>query len=359
MMRRSLILLAFSAWVWSQSATLSAQTPVSVSVAEPERAQSEETLRFTGNLDARQVAGLSVQEAGLVASMHVDAGDVVESGDVLLELDTGLVTQDVARAEAARDEAQADLDEARRLAAEAQRLGNDRFFPATELRSRESAVTLAEAALASARSDLARERERLERHSLRAPFDGVIADRYIERGEWIEPGTAAVELVRVDELWLDVRVPQRYWADLADTQGVSVRAWADVAPDRELDAVVHARVPVSDRTARTFLLRLLIEDDSGAITPGMSANIELTLERDETNLRVPRDAILRYPDGTTTVWVVEDDDDQAREREVTVRRNVGEQVEIEGELPENARVVVRGNEVLDDGETVRIVEGDS
>ena len=355
-MRRVLILLAFSAWLSGHPAALSAQTPISV--AEPQRAQSEETLRLTGNLSARQVAGLSAQEAGLISVMHVDAGDVVEAGDVLVELDTGLVAQDVARAEATRTEAQASREEARRLAAEARRLGDDRFFPETELRARESAVTLAEAILARAESELARERERLERHELRAPFDGVISDRYLERGEWIEPGTAAVELVKVDELWLDVRVPQRYWADLADTQGVSVRAWADVAPERELDAVVHARVPVSDPTARTFLLRLLVEDDSGAITPGMSAHIELTLERDESTLRVPRDAILRYPDGTTTVWIVEDGDDQARERAVSVRRNVGEQVELEGDLPEGARVVVRGNELLKEGETVRVVEED-
>ncbi len=90
----------------------------------------------------------------------------------------------------------------------------------------------------------------------------------------------------------------------------------------------------------------------------MSAGVEVTLRRDETSQRIPRDAILRYPDGTTTVWIVEDGDNLAREVEVTVRRNVGERVELAGELPEGARVVVRGNEVLSEGETVRIVEED-
>lgn len=338
------------------SGLLCAQTPVSV--VEPETGQSEETLRLTGELRARQVAGLSVQEAGLVSVLHVDSGDAVSAGEVLVELDTGLVAQDLARAEAARDEARAALTEARRLADEARRLGNDRFFPETELRARETGVVLAEAALARAESDLARERVRLEQHRLTAPFDGVITARFVERGEWIEPGTAALELVKIDELWLDVRVPQRYWSELGDGQEVSVRAWADVAPDRALDASVHARVPVSDPTARTFLLRLLVDDDSGAITPGMAARVELNLERDRTTLRLPRDAILRYPDGTTTVWIVEDGSDRAREVEVEVRRNVGENVELDGELPDGARVVVRGNEVLREDEQVRIVEDD-
>jgi RND family efflux transporter MFP subunit len=356
-MPRTLSVFFIAAILACASYPLPAQTPVSV--VEPQSGRSEETLRLTGNLTARQVAGLSAQEAGLISVMHVDAGDTVEAGDVLVELDAGLVEQDVARAAAARDEARASLAEARRLAEEAQRLSSDRLFPETDLRSRESAVALAEAALARAESELVRERERLERHRLIAPFDGVIGERYVERGEWIEPGTAAVELVRVDELWLDVRVPQRYWGDLGRTEDVSVRAWADVAPDRDLDAEMHARVPVSDPTARTFLLRLLIDDDSGAITPGMSAGVEVTLRRDETSQRVPRDAILRYPDGTTTVWIVETGDNRAREVEVTVRRNVGDRVELTGELPEGARVVVRGNEVLSEGETVRIVGEDN
>lgn len=355
-MKRLAVQFLLVAVLVGQVMTVSAQTPVSV--AEPDSGRSTESLRLTGNLIARQVSGLSTQESGLISAIHVDAGDAVEAGDLLLELDAGLVEQDVARAEAAREEAAASLAEAKRLAAEARRLGDDSFFPETERRARESAVLLAEAALARAQSDLSRERERLERHRLNAPFDGIISRRYFDRGEWVDPGTAVVELVKVDELWLDVRVPQRYWSDLRNRDNVTIRAWADVDPERELDARVHARVPVSDPTARTFLLRLLVNDDSGAVTPGMSADVEVTFERDETTVRIPRDAILRYPDGTTTIWIVEEDN-RAAEREVVIRRNIGELVELEGGLPEGARVVTRGNEVLSEGETVRIVEDGS
>lgn len=356
-MKRLTVLFVLVALAGGQVVSAWGQTPVTV--VEPSTGRSTESLRMTGNLLARQVSGLSTQESGLIAAIHVDAGDVVEQGDLLLELDAGLVEQDVARAEAARDEAAASLAEARRLAAEARRLGDDSFFPETERRARDSAVVLAEAALARAESELARERQRLERHRLHAPYDGIISRRHFDRGEWVAPGSAVVELVKVDELWLDVRVPQRYWSDLRDRDKVSVRAWADVDPERELDARIHARVPVGDPTARTFLLRLLISDDSGAITPGMSAGVEVTIERDETSVRVPRDAILRYPDGTTTIWIVEEGSDRAAEREVVVRRNIGDVVELEDTLPEGVRVVTRGNEVLSEDERIRIVEGES
>lgn len=332
---------------------VSAQMPVSV--VRPTVSESTETLRFTGNLTARKSARLSPQVSGLIAAIHADAGDVVKQGDLLLELDKRLVSLDVARARAMLQEAEAELVEARRLAEEGRRLANDRFLPSTEMRAREAAEVLAEAARDRVRSELDREREQLALHQLRAPFSGVLSSRLVERGEWIEPGSAVAELVQVDELWLDVRVPQRYWADVG--QGaVRVRAWADVAPDRELDTEVHARVPVSDATARTFLLRLLVHDETRAITPGMSAQVEIELVREQPTTRIPRDALVRYPDGTTTVWIVPEESNRASERAVSVLRYLGQEAELTEALPTDARVVVRGNEVLSEGDTVQLVE---
>lgn len=342
----SAVLCLLAGWV-------EAQTPVSV--VRPVRAESVETLRFSGNLVARESARLSPQVAGLIAELEVDVGDRVETGQTLLQLDARLAELEVARAEAARAEARAALDEARRLAEEGRRLVGDRFLPDTEVRARESAAVLAEAGLARAEAELATEQERLRRHSLDAPFSGVIAARLAERGEWVGPGVPVLELVRVDELWLDVQVPQRYWVELGRSEAL-VRAHADVAPDSPLETEIQARVPVSDPTARTFLLRLLVHDRGENLMPGMSARVEVDLKRDQAATLVPRDALLRYPDGSTTVWIVPVGSDRASQRPVTVRRFLGDQVELDEELGAEARVVVRGNEVLSEGEVVRVVE---
>jgi RND family efflux transporter MFP subunit len=332
--------------------TALAQTPVSV--ARPSFTESVETLRLTGNLTASQSARLSTQTAGLVDRLNAEVGDRVEAGLLLLALDAELARLNVVRAEAALAEARADRDEVNRLAEEGRRLVQDRFLPDTEVRAREAAVALADAAVARVEAELATERERRNRHVLRAPFDGVIVDRLTERGEWIEPGTAVFELVRLDELWLDVRVPQRYWSDLAQGQ-VEIRAAADVAPDQPLAVEVLARVPVSDPTARTFLLRLAVAAAESNLTPGMSAQVELDLSSKERSTLIPRDALLRYPDGTTTIWVVDAGSNQAQERQVTVRRLLADQVELADDLPADSRVVVRGNEGLSENEVVRIV----
>lgn len=335
------------------AATALAQTPVSV--ARPALSGSTETLRLTGNLTARRTASLSPQVAGRIQRLAVDAGDVVEAGAVIAELDDRLAGLEVQRAQALRSEAATALAEARRLAEEGQRLTSSRFLPDTEVRAREAAVAAAEATLQRAEAELAIERERASRHVLTAPFGGIVSARMAQQGEWIEPGSAVIELVEVENLWLDVRVPQGYWAALARDR-IGVRARADAAPDRLLDTEIIARVPVSDPAARTFLLRLLVNDKSGELTPGMSARVELDLVTDEPRTRIPRDALLRDPDGSTRIWLLPNDSDQVRQQQVSVRRMLGDQAELDETLADDVRVVVRGNEGLSEGETVRVVE---
>jgi RND family efflux transporter MFP subunit len=241
------------------------------------------------------------------------------------------------------------------LLAESSRLRERAFIPETEVQARDSAVSMAAAALARAESTLATARERRDRHALLAPFGGVIAVRLVEVGEWVETGTTVAELVDTDELWLDVRAPQRYWNDLDGE--ATVAAVADAVPGRNLEARVHRRVPVNDTSARTFLVRLVAANDGGEITPGMSARARFEIVGEGEVLRVPRDALIRYPDGTTTVWIVDRRGDRplAREIEVSIGETVGDQVEVLDGLDQLQAVIVRGNEVLGNGDPVRVV----
>lgn len=328
-----------------------------VEVALPEAGPVVRTLELTGSFTARRAADLSPRVAGLVAEIAADAGDRVEAGDVILRLDERLAELAVDEAQALATERRAALAEAERLLDETGRLRERDFVPETQLEARRSEVAIAAAALSRAESALATARERLERHALVAPFGGVVATRTVEVGEWVETGAAVVRLVDIDSLWLDVRAPQGRWGDLGGE--ISVRAVVDALPGRTFDARVHRRVPVADPNARTFLVRLVTENDAGAITPGMSARARFDVVGDGEVLRVPRDAVIRYPDGTTTVWVVDRGSDTpvARELEVTLGATVGDAVEIVAGMDRPQPVIVRGNEVLGDGDPVRVLGG--
>ncbi|MDJ0655464.1 MAG: efflux RND transporter periplasmic adaptor subunit [Xanthomonadales bacterium] len=346
----AVILAAVFAW------PAAAQEPAPVSLAVPEAAYATRSLQLSGSFVAQRSARLSPRLPGLVAQAPVDAGDQVSAGDTVLQLDTRLAELAVSQALAARQEAQARVTESQRLLDEAARLSRKQVAPETEIEARRAQVAVSEANLATAEASLAVQRERLERHAVPAPFDGVVAQRLVEMGEWVETGDAVVQLVGVGELWLDAQAPQEFLPAMSTDVRTLVRV--DALGGQEFVARVHARVPVSDPTARTFLLRLVLDQPAPDIVPGMSATALLNWTSSDQVVYVPRDAIIRFPDGTTTVWIVKEAAGQAtaHETEVAISRYEGDRAEIRSGLAADQPVVVRGNEVLSEGQPVRVVE---
>ncbi|NIR29559.1 MAG: efflux RND transporter periplasmic adaptor subunit [Gammaproteobacteria bacterium] len=333
---------------------LHAQRAPPVDVAVAERAEIIEELPLTGTLTAPRTARLSPEVDGRVAAIAVDAGDRVESGDTLLALDDELAHLELEQADAAVREAEAELADARRRLREARDLIERQSIPQTEVETREAQVQRMVAVVARRKAERAYEKARVERHTLEAPFAGVIARRLTDLGEWVEPGTAVLELVAVDRLRLDLQVPQSYFGRVDRETPVAVRL--DALPDRTLEATINEIVPVSDPSARTFLARVGLDNAPGRMTPGMSARATLRIDTGRTSVVVPRDALIRYPDGRVTVWVAGHNSEThtVSEQRVQTGLTFAGRVEIIAGLEAGTPVVVRGNENLREGQQVRV-----
>ncbi|MGE8359952.1 efflux RND transporter periplasmic adaptor subunit [Pseudomonas sp.] len=326
-----------------------------------ERAEADvfgERLYLSGTLTAERQARLSTRADGLVAQVHVDAGDHVEAGQVLLELDPAIAHQALLRARAQATEAAAVVRETQRLVVEAQRLVDRRAIATTELAARTAAFDLARAAEESARASAREQEEIVARHELPAPFSGVLAEKLTEAGEWVQRGTPVLSLVAIDRVRLDLRVPQERFEQIdVDAQ---VRVFADALNGESLPARIGARVPVTDPGARTFLLRLLVDDPQERLLPGTSARAEISLSHTrQDTVSIGRDAILRQPDGNYSLYVVEGDGGQsvARRRFVRLLHEQDGRAVVTGEgVEEGEWVVIRGNEALTDGQPVDVVE---
>ncbi|EKV29799.1 hypothetical protein C882_0229 [Caenispirillum salinarum AK4] len=332
-----------------------AEEAARVAAAPVERADIVDRVRLTGTVVASRSARVSTDVGGLVQSMKVDLGDRVGQGDPLVQLDAALERLELRRAEAATREAGARLDDAERRLEDGRRLAARASLPQNELEARGSAVEAARAVAERLAAEEAYRAERVRRHLIAAPFDGVVARERTEAGEWVSPGDPVVDLVGVDRLRVDVPVPQRYFPDLRDDTAITLRA--DVLGGRAVPAKVLARVPVSDPTARTFTLRLRPVGDGLPLTPGMSVRVVLRLATGERGLVVPRDAVIRHPDGRVTVWVVQEGDGgpQVAERQVRLGQAFDGRVHVLSGLDAGARAVVRGNESLRPGQRVRVV----
>jgi RND family efflux transporter MFP subunit len=319
-----------------------------VELAVVERKDIVETLRLTGSLSSPLRARLSPDVEGRLISLEVDAGDRVEAGQVLFRLDDELARLELAQVIAAEHEADADLADARRRAVEARELVAEKTFPESEARSLEALVTRNTAVLERRRAERAFAAAMLERYTQKAPFSGVIAARDADLGERVDTASNVLLLVAIDRLQLDLQVPQQYFQRV--TANTEVTLSLDALPGQILASRVSQVVPVSDPDARTFLVRAEIENSAGQLTPGMSVRAILRIGADRQAEVVPRDAIIRYPDGRTVVWVAAVDDD----RYAVEERVFDDSVEIVEGLAVGERVVIRGNESLQQGQQVRI-----
>lgn len=326
--------------------------PVPVVLHAVESTRVGERLMLTGTLAAERASALSPRVDGLVERVDVDVGDVVRRGAPLMQLDATLAMQALGRARAGTSEAATALDEAERLAAEGRRLGEQRFIPASQVATLEAGAARARAALASARAAEREQQALVDRHRLPAPFAGTITARRAEPGEWVQRGTPVLDLVATDRVRLDLPVPQERFAALTQVAEATVRA--DALPGTVLTARVAARVPVTDPSARTFVLRLLVQDPEGRLLPGGSASAELALPATGAAIAVPRDALLPQPDGGWRVFVAEAMGEGlvARQRTVRVLRDDGTTALVGAGLEAGERVVVRGNEALQDGRAI-------
>jgi RND family efflux transporter MFP subunit len=324
-----------------------------VEIARSEQRPVVQVVNVSGTVTSPQSAILSPSIGGLVEETLVDAGDHVEKGSILVTLDSELARLALERAIAEETQARIALDDAKRRLTEAEDVGPKRGIAETEIKSLRAEVTRNQAALEAAAAAARQQGSVVRRHEVRAPFTGVVSRRLAQVGEWVNPGDGLVELVATEGLRFDFRVPQIYYARLDTATRVDLTL--DAVPDEVVPGRVQAIVPVKDPGARTFLLRVVTDAQHRLpVTPGMSARAAIRVDTGREAVVVPRDALLLYPDGRKTVWVVEDDGDDltVREQRVDAGLEFDGFVEIKSGLEAGLDIVTRGNEALRDGEVV-------
>ncbi len=312
-------------------------------------------VQVSGSVTSPRRAVLSPSVGGLIEDLELDAGDRVDRGDVVVRLDAELARLTLTREEARLAQAQTGLADARRRLEEAERVGRTQAIAASQLKSFAAEVEQGLAAVSEAVAAVAEQRAVVARHRIRAPFAGVISERLSEIGEWANPGDPLVELVAMDDLRFDFRVPQEFFQYMKPNMRVVL--YTDALAGMALEGRVQAFVPVKEQGARTFLLRVVATDTADtSITPGMSARGELHIDTSRNGVVVSRDALLRYPDGREIVWVVDRTGalPTVRQRQVTTGLQFDGVIEILDGLEAGTAVVTRGNEALQDGQTVAI-----
>jgi RND family efflux transporter MFP subunit len=333
------------------AAPLPAQTapPGPVRFTEAREQEVQGTVHLPGSVESRIMSVVASEVAGLVDALRVREGDRVRKGRVLarlrtssLELRRDASAAQLKEAEARLKLAERSLERARGLSESgvlSQQQLDDAFYEYTAWQGRVEQLTV----------EIARIDLDLERCDIRAPFTGVVVAERTDVGEWIDVGGPVVEMVSLDNLEVRVEVPERYFRSLRP--GVEARVTFESIPGVSLTGRVNAIIPRADPQARTFPLRVLIQDRDGDIGVGMLAQVALPSGESYRATLVPKDAVVGEGadqhvfliDGASTVTRVP----------IRTGAGYGDWVVVEGALHAGQKVVTRGNERLQPGQAVQ------
>ncbi len=333
--------------------------PVEVTLAARSEGFSRK-FSFTGTVTSPRRANLSSRIEGLVTEMKVDAGSEVKKGDVLVQLDTRLAELDLDLIDAEIAQAAIETADAKRQVEEVLELTKGGGFARSQAITKQANLSISEANLKRLEARRNSQAERIARHQLVAPFDGVITAKIAEAGEWVATGAPVLELVEMKGLRFDLQMPQEFLSRVKDIGSVVVKL--DAFPGREFEAELSAVVPVKDDVSRTFLTRFFLKNQEGLASPGMSgtATIETRGTHGET-VQVPRDAVVRFPDGSAKVWVIKGEgaESQVVSRTVRTAGELGGMAEIIEGLEGDETVVLKGNEGLRENQKVSVLPAHS
>ena len=331
-----------------------------VVVAPVTLGESGELLRVTGTVFSRRYSKLSSEVEGIVQRLFVERGNYVTRGDVLCQIDATFAELDSKDAGFRLQRSKAALTEARRQLDESNRLSQEKIVAESDLLSLRSQLRIAELEVERMEILEARARETLGRHSVSAPFDGMVVSKETEEGEWIDRGGPALTIVELDVVFVEFLVPQSFYHVIDRQRKVAVTF--EALPGRRFLGEIHGVIALASESSRSFPVRIELSNSDHAIAPGMSARgvFQAVTRGDEQAILVPTDAVVRTPNNRHSVWVVNDleaGSTVAAERVIELgSRQENRIVVAAGDLEPGDFVVVRGNERLASGDSVRVVE---
>ena len=368
-----------------------------VSVVKPTPGARTADFTLPGSIQAIQEAAIYSRVDGYLKRRLVDIGDRVKSGQVLAEVDTPDLDQQLAQARAAAAASDASLAQTRsglqqaraalqhnRATTEYARTNLARWRALQErnlvaqqdvddrqiafdssqadvdaaqanVESLQSSVIAAQANVDASRANVQRLIELQAFQMVRAPFSGVITVRFVDAGALISAGSSSTttpmfRLAQTDDLRVFVNVPQTFMTSI--TVGMRVLVMVREFPKKPFEGVVANASGALDTASRTLLTEVRVRNAESTLRPGMYADVKLHLERDHPPLIIPTSALIIQATGPrVAVLGVEQ---KVRFQAVELGRDYGATVEIVRGIEPGDQVITSPPDGLSESSVVRV-----
>lgn len=299
-----------------------------------------------GSIMSRSDARIASVIAGRVVWI-AEVGTRVSEGSPLARLDDTVprLRLDDLRAQVARARAQQQVN--RSQLERFNRLAATQVVSASQLDDARAQHEMSSDDLTRFEAQLREAQYEIGQSVIRAPFPGVVTERFIQRGEYLQTGAATVRLVNTSDIEARATAALTLAANVHPGQAVTVRDHGIQKTGR-----VRTVVPVGDDRSRQFEVRVTLTSSDWLV--GTPVEVSLPSSTERTVVTVPRDALVIRQNHSYVLRVTRTN--TVEELDVTPGAGIEDSVEVRGNLAPGDRLVVRGGERLADGQAVRVID---
>jgi membrane fusion protein, multidrug efflux system len=326
---------------------------------------------FPGRVEASRMVDLAFQVPGVLVRLPIREGERVSKGTVIAQLRQDEFQARLQSMQGQLDQARAQLGAAdSRLTnakTESERYGrlvessavsrSDFDLAQTTFSAAQEGYNAQQAAVRSLEGRMTEAKLQFGDSTLRAPYDGVVAQRLVDEGQNITPNSSVVRFQNVNDIDIVVDVPEAFIADDIRSSAIQQSvAELSIAPGRQFPVRVKEVSQIADPKTQIFQVRFAMKTPPGITAlPGMTANVTITTRRARgpgSRLLVPISAIAKQDSGEQVVWVL-GSDQTVHHRLVTIGAPTADQIEIVSGVQPGDRIVVAGAPFLREGMKVR------
>lgn len=307
--------------------------PTTVTATTIENGDWEQVISATASVSPVQGVTVSAETEGRVTEIMFESADLVEKGQVLIQLDTSTEESQLASAEAAAAQAVIDLKRQRQLIKK-------------KLASNDS-VDQAETLAKETRAQVGVIKAAIDKKTVRAPFSGRLGLRQVNLGQILSVGDPIVALQMLNPVYIDFSIPQQKLTQLQ--QQMDVRATSDATPGTIFKGKITAIDLEVDQITRNIQVQALMDNPNEDLRSGMFVNVDLVLPDRLPVLPVPATAVLYAPFGNSVFVIDEKKNDSSGETEkvlrqqfVTLGKTKGDFVHVTDGLKPGESVVTSG-----------------
>lgn len=329
-----------------------------VAAIMPSAEPADEQLTLPAQLQAYVQSSVFSRTNGYLLRWTKDIGSHVNKGELLAEIDTPEVDQELSQAKAARQQIEAQLQLAKSSAERWTNLRKTDSVSQQEADQQTSAYTQAQANLAAADANV-RRLEQLESFKhIYAPFSGVLTRRNVDTGALISAGSTGqtrelFDVAQVDPLRVYVSVPQTNAPSIKP--GMPAYIELREFPGEKFSGKVVRTADVIDPATRTLLTEIDVPNKDGRLLPGSYAQVYFAVPIKTVRLTVPVNTLLFRSEGPRVAVV--GSDQKVHLKPVIIGRDFGTKVEILGGLDRNDHIVVNPADSLEEGQQVNVKSG--